>query len=61
MELLTLQQISERLKGKNLAQIQRDTGFSRPTLYSLRDQTSDNFLYSTVVVMSDYLKAGHDH
>lgn len=61
MQLLTLQQISERLKGKNLAQIQRDTGFSRPTLYSLRDQTNDDFLYSTVVTMSNYLQDEDDH
>ena len=54
MKLLHIHEISEHLKGANIAQVQRDTGLSRPTLHALRDMSKPRFYHDTIVVLSEY-------
>ena len=54
MKLLHIHEISERLKGTNIAQVQRDTGLSRPTLHALRDMSKPRFYHDTIVTLSKY-------
>ena len=56
MKIMHIHEISARLKGMNIAQVQRDTGISRPTLHALRDMSKPRFYHDTILIMSEYLQ-----
>jgi len=52
--MLSLEEIRERLKDRNMAEVARKTGISHITVWKLRSGAQDNFSYATIKALSDY-------
>ena len=55
-DLLTLEEISRKLKDRKLHVVSKATGLSFPTLKKLTDKKSCKYNYSTLKVISDYFR-----
>lgn len=55
-ELMSLEEIQERLKDKRLYIVAKITGLSFPTLKKLADGKKENYTYNTIKTVSNYLK-----
>lgn len=55
--MLTLEQIRERLKDRNLAQVARESNLTHITVWKVKKGEQEDFAYSTVKALSDYLEA----
>lgn len=54
--MLTLDQISEKLKDRRLDKVSEATGVHRNTLHAIRDGKQSNPKYATIKALSDYLE-----
>lgn len=54
MRLLHIHEVAAKLQYRNLSEIQRETGLSRPTLTELRDGKKTDANYSTLVKLTQY-------
>lgn len=54
--MLTLTEISNRLKDRNISAVARATEISRTTLHLLRDNAEANPEYQTIAKLSDYFE-----
>lgn len=55
--MLTLEAIRRALQDRNIAAVSEATGIHPNTLYRIRDGSRENPSYSTIVTLSDYLRA----
>ena len=53
--MLSLAEIKERLKDRNLAHVARETGLSHMTVWKIRNN-ADGCSYATAETLSDYLE-----
>ena len=58
--MLTVAQIKEALKDRRLAIVAEATGLTRVSLNNIRNGTTKNPSYNTVVALSEYLTKGFD-
>jgi len=54
MELLTVEQILERFKGRSIRYISRQTGISEVSLHRLKHGQVDNPKYETIKTLSEF-------
>ena len=59
--IMSKHELSEHLKRVNIAQVNRDTGISRPTLTTLRDLSRKNYDYTTIEQLSIYFAKENQH
>ena len=55
--MLTIEQILEKLKDRNLTKVADGSGLSTATLYKITSGRSVDVAYSSVKKLSDYLEA----
>lgn len=53
----TVETIRFLLKDRRITQISRDTGLTRPTIISVRDNPEGSPTYDTIKRLSDYFEA----
>lgn len=54
--MLTLEQIIERLRDRNLSEVSRKTGVYYLTLTNIASGKTKNPTYKSVIALSEYLK-----
>ena len=54
--MLTVKEISERLKGRVVSDIVRYSFVSRPTIQKILDNPDAKVNYGTIKLLSDYIK-----
>ena len=54
--MLTLEEISNRLKDRNLCRVSEATGINRNTLGQIKAGKVKNVYLSTILTLSDYLR-----
>lgn len=57
VDMLTVKEISERLKGRVISDVVRYSFVSRPTIQKIIDTPECKVNYGTIKLLSDYLKA----
>lgn len=55
MNVLTLEEIVERLKQRNIAQVSRDSGVSAPALYKIKDGLRTKIGLDTAIKLTKVL------
>lgn len=56
LNILSIKEIGEFLKGKQLYVIARETGISYPTLAKFANKKPHNFTLTTMVTLTNYIK-----
>jgi len=54
--MLSLEEIRDKLRDRNLAAVARETGISHITVWKVRSGNQSNFSYATIRILSDYLE-----
>ena len=57
MNVFTVDEIQERLQKVNLSEVTRQTGINRYTLHKLKHGEDKDYLFSTIVTLSNYFGA----
>lgn len=54
--MLTINEIKERLKDRNLSEVSRQTGVSYSTIYNItKAENLNGFIFQTIEALSNYL------
>jgi DNA-binding phage protein len=54
--VMAIEEIVKRLERDNVSRVSRETGLTRPTVYSVRDGNT-GVRYDTIKTLSDYYRA----
>ena len=57
MNVFTVSEIQDRLQQVNLSQVTRETGINRYTLHMIKSGKDKDYLFSTIVTLSNYFGA----